>query len=643
MLTDPERFKHFHSLYERPNEKYRCGREAKCELPCRLGPQRDGSCGGTTECHPFQNSNGRYECRRPPSAGGVCEHGPMPDGTCSRKHPPCVPMLSMRARRERIAIIFFAISVALLGGLFALSHVSSDMLSSIDPGPLSAKHANFVKEQGCVSCHAVHGLNAAGWLKSLFTKTDLSKQCLSCHTFSGPALEAHNRRFPERADLRQTSCVSCHTEHKGANFDIRTMTAQQCNSCHLAQFKSFSKGHPPFSDNYPHANRMPIQFDHESHLNRHFQSPKVAEDAPKDCLGCHAIASPSARHVTTGGFEENCTSCHNAEILKADLVLFRSPELFENTVDPQAVGEACGAVAGDLGGGEAGFVSISLEEPTVLSSFLLGVAVDDPDTYGAAMQQFMLAMARNDVRGISKFLKEHTSDPKSAQALLAGLDSALVKRAACAWLSNQEYEASSQAPVSGWHADYAELKYRPITHSDPIAKRWIEFVLAERQSNAEMMRREVLSQKRGVGKCAKCHSVSLETDASSAQAFQVGWEYAEPHERPYTYYSHGAHVDILGGGAQACMTCHALNTGTKYSESFKQFDATQFVSNFKGVQKETCLQCHGASHKTGLAKDAPRTLGEVREDCLLCHSYHASPTLKKGMVTHEAPMKKVGE
>ena len=155
MLKDPDYFKHTRNSYERPNFKYRCGREKNWQKPCSQGPNPDGSCGGTSECAPFKKGD-RYECRRPPNAGGPCEEGPRADGSCSRCHPPCIPQPTLRVIRGRLVLFTVSFAVALIGFLLIFSKArAATWLSPVDPGPLTAKHAKFAEELRCASCHQI--------------------------------------------------------------------------------------------------------------------------------------------------------------------------------------------------------------------------------------------------------------------------------------------------------------------------------------------------------------------------------------------------------------------------------------------------------------------------------------------------------
>ena len=642
MINDPDRFKHDRTPYERPNAKFRCGRGARWQRPCHQGPNPDGSCAGAVECAPAQSQRGAWECRRPPSAGGPCPGGPTPDGVCSQQHPPCQPRLTIREYRARLVLAAFALMVALIGALH-LTRGGHPALNLIDPGPLSAHHAGATAVLGCAACHNPPAVGSSGWLRAVVTNSAPSTQCLTCHAFGGPPMSAHNTVdgvTPPRGGvglhMRDTTCVTCHTEHHGAAFNMTQMTDAQCNTCHAAKFASFTDGHPEFPERFPYEERTAIAFDHQAHLNRYFKDPKFAAQAPQSCTSCHAVQSKAERSVPPGRtdqegrrpigrFEQTCARCHAADLSSRDLVLFRFPALSTGPLDPTLVRELCGTT---LAVGTA-----SEEEPTPISGFLLGVETKDPDVYSKPIQDLMLAMAKDGVAPLASALDQRAGSPVSADraghpatggvgdgsvegrspstGLLAGLNPEVVKQAACAWIANQEYRSLEGAALGGWHADALELRYTPTTHADPVARRWIEFA-AQAPPQAEMMRRDVLSRTRGVGSCLKCHADAAQAAVSAGQAYrqagtQVAWSSRGPHSRPFTTFSHGVHLDVLGG-ALACASCHVVNPHAD--------EAT--VGSFQPITKAMCAQCHGAS-----PAGEPRRL--IRQDCLLCHAYHRQP------------------
>ena len=75
--------------YERPNQKWLCGR---CDhvFPCALGPDTRGKCRTTSECSPMLETRpgeekGRYRCTRRAEYGGLAPgvRGPGSQATAS--------------------------------------------------------------------------------------------------------------------------------------------------------------------------------------------------------------------------------------------------------------------------------------------------------------------------------------------------------------------------------------------------------------------------------------------------------------------------------------------------------------------------------------------------------------------------------
>ena len=327
-ILDPERFRFDRSTYERPNFRYRCGRAAAWGKPCVRGPNLDGSCGGTAACVPVKNQNGRHECRRPAIAGGPCADGPLPDGGCAHCQPPCVPRRSLRGIRGRLGLLALGLVVALVLGLSGLSSGRLAAIDSSNPGPLTTGHAGFIAAGDCTVCHASHNTGPAGWIAAVFTAADVTGQCTDCHVFGGPARQAHNRVNAGRANLGETTCQMCHTEHKGAFANIVEINDVQCATCHKTKFTSFSRGHPAFSKTFPYASRTAIKFDHGSHFSKHFADARYAERAPATCLACHS-QSPNQRSLVRSGFEQTCAACHGNLMADRELVLLRLPEFEE--------------------------------------------------------------------------------------------------------------------------------------------------------------------------------------------------------------------------------------------------------------------------------------------------------------------------
>ncbi len=618
---EENKFDHDKSSYERPNLPYKCGRGAMWRTPCFKGPKIDGSCGGTQDCEPFFKE-GRWSCRREKEFGGSCNEGPGPNGECSWQRPPCAPKKTLRSIRGQISFLAVATIIALLAGSLALNPEGRG-ISVSDAGPLSSSHENFTETEGCSSCHSAHGQGPVAWIKAVFSQEDMSVGCATCHSFSGSDSISHNNKdLIKDREVRKTECVICHREHNGERMNNLKLTGEQCNTCHKNKFDSFSKGHPEFPEKYPYFNRNSIKFDHSSHLNKHFENPKFSDKGPKSCMGCHQVTL-SDREVRPQAFEMICVECHGSQIKKKELVLLRLPEFMQNYIDGDSLIQACNAPAQDKT--EEEFLSVSTEIPALVSSFLLNVPEDDPETYEKPMQELILAMAEESILPVEDLLNSQTENPL-ADKLLLGMNPEVLKRAACSWGLNLEYEPPAEAKFGGWYADMLEVRYKPIGHRDPVAKSWVEFALAvstaqedeDKATRAIAMRDEVISAKEGVGGCVKCHAINETITKEGKKELEVEWNYKNVNNRPHSQYSHSSHIEIMGNN-NSCSNCHILNSKADYMASFKSFDGTEWSSNFESIEKKTCMQCHVKS--------------KINQDCQTCHVYHLNPRFKKKMFT----------
>ena len=644
-MMDPNKFRHDVSRYERPNRKFRCGRAAEWGKPCEAGPDGKGGCGGTSECRPAKVGD-RYECRRSALFGGPCTDGPNPTGTCSQEHPPCRPRRTIRSVRGLMAIGAFTGVVAVIALLLTIGSGDAARNAITSAGPLTGGHANFTAETGCVACHEPHGEDAGGWFLAAFEEKDISASCTNCHTFGGDATLAHNSTFAndsKSSAATGTSCISCHTEHRGEDFDIRKMSDTQCGTCHEKEISSFNKDHPAFGADFPHDRRTAIRFDHTSHISKHFQDQRLIDVAPKDCTSCH-IVDAAEQTVAPAGFDESCATCHADTIPRRELVLLRLPEFEENLIDADVVAEMCGPSAETWEmvreamdsdepvavAEEEDYEAVSVDEPTAASAYLLGTPVDDAAEYGEPMQALIMGLVEDGPSVLADAVDERAGTG-AANAMLAGLNTELVRRVSCAWAANLEYEAPSDPDFGGWYGDGVELKYRPTGHGDPVVQAWVNFGTISMFEDdedlsevAEAMRDGLLNPKEGVGACVKCHAVSDDGDGG----VNVEWQFNDATSRSFTFYSHGAHLNLLNPSGvnladpeAGCRTCHKINEDAAYGDSFAQSDPHHFESNFNPINQETCAQCHDT--------------GQVRQDCQLCHVYHLDPGFDLKVTRHE--------
>ena len=635
MINLRDYFRHDRSRYERPNLGWRCGRAAMWGMPCERGPSAAGVCCGVSACRPVKRG-GAWTCCRTPANGGSCGAGPSETGECGQLQPPCVPRRTLSVWRGRLAVVAFGVALALIG-LFSAG--SAGKLSSIEPGPLTAQHAQFTQEAGCASCHTADGAGAAGWWKAFWTPASqpmaagdavhsLSGACAECHTFGGKEQLAHNTTFEKRSDVGPTDCLSCHTEHRGAIAPVSTITDAQCQSCHTVKVHDFTVDHPPFPKDFPGGKSDSIRFDHAAHMNKYFTDPKFAKLAPQSgCAGCHQ-SSDGMVDLQQASFKDTCANCHADAISKHDFVMFKWPVIEKNEIAPASIQNVCGVkgqVLADLqasmDAAKAGktvapkaqedFSAVSLDDMTAVSAYVLGVPANDSVTYSGPVQKFLAGVIAD---GAGPFVAAaHSKLPNAAtDRLFAGFNAEQARQAGCAWAANQEYDVMGAAAMSGWRADTLDIRYAKPSHADPTIKAWIEALAAqtppadadERQRWSDA-RKEIMSASEGPGQCFKCHTASGPADGPLV----INWNVAPAKANVHTRFDHRPHLSLMGPD-KGCDQCHQpsniAGTGAK---------------NFAAITVSTCSNCHADN--------------KVRDDCQLCHVYHQDSVLKRRVVSRE--------
>ena len=397
-------------LYDRPQDKWMCGRAAE-GCACIYGPSEKGECRATGQCLPAKK-NDRWVCTRAISLGAACEPGPRPDGTCGCPVPPCQPVRSLRSWRGRM--VGAALVLAL--GAAALVFWSRTRPTLANPGPLTNQHA--VSAQQCNTCHT-EAMRRPGQTRAQ-RAAEHDQLCIRCHDFGPHATSPHGvaeselalltRRPPAASGPRpavlvaatalgtpdQLACAACHREHQGADFDLKRIADLQCQVCHKTQFQSFSSGHPEFSD-YPYARRTRLQFDHVSHFQKHFTDARWAPVAPSSCAQCHEPA-PTGDKMLVRGFEAACAACHTAEIDGRDragdkgLVFFRLPAFDTNALEE--AGHAVGEWPLSAEGGLTPFMRWLLEGEEDARAALAALGDHDPGDLRRATVEQKAAAAR---------------------------------------------------------------------------------------------------------------------------------------------------------------------------------------------------------------------------------------------------------
>ncbi|MEN3324257.1 cytochrome c3 family protein [Mariniflexile soesokkakense] len=133
-----------------------------------------------------------------------------------------------------------------IGGLlfFFLSLESSEKYISL--GPMNSGHADV----SCIACHADAKGNLLQQIQSNiehsvgmrkngvdFGTSDVTvNNCLSCHDRPNDRHPTHRFTEPRFSDaikqINATTCITCHTEHKGERVTVASVSMNYCMNCH---------------------------------------------------------------------------------------------------------------------------------------------------------------------------------------------------------------------------------------------------------------------------------------------------------------------------------------------------------------------------------------------------------------------------
>ena len=161
------------------------------------------------------------------------------------------------------------------------------------------------------------------------------------------------------------------------------------------------------------------------------------------------------------------------------------------------------------------------------------------------------------------------------------------------------------AATGGWYWDKSILYYRPTGHADLLLKTWIDLSSSNVDNPISKNLFNRLMKNDAVGFCGKCHTVDSDPKTG---ANKVNW-YAlrgSKSGKTFTRFSHSTHSSL--SLERGCRSCHIIDNKADYESGFKDRDPSQFASNFKPMDIESCSSCH-VSESAG-------------DDCLQCHNYH---------------------
>jgi hypothetical protein len=469
------------------------------------------------------------------------------------------------------------------------------------------------------------------------------------------------------------ACGRCHGEHHGRERRLVPTGDGLCADCHARPFAAFTQGHPEFPARWPYERRDPVAFDHKAHYGTLFG--QKAKEAPgwtsPRCTLCHRPGGNGGDMRTR--FEEHCQACHGGRMSYAggspDLVALRFVQVpwFDEGARPKGWPE-------DVGVMDPSNLSISPEMQILLGKDratwkrvrarvdtlddLLGLGEDARADVGAFLH------------AVRHMLEElgGTDRDQALAAVARRLHESLGARpsmAECARLWPQTLQRRASEALAAWFGgkpapsqegnrfridgDEFSLDLVPTydpqdvarEHGDPTLAAWVPWVLRlldtdKPLAGAQGTKRIAL----GVQRCLQCHNVDRDVDGS----LTVRWSGRPTDAAPLDRFVHAPHLGqdmramrprtpaaagwaklpVLTGDPLMlnCLTCHEPTGDDAHDDFFLhtftppkkdgppagRTDPAGARSNFAPIARALCARCHRP--------------GDVRSDCLTCHSYH---------------------
>ena len=608
-------------------------------------------------------------CARSPNEGGPCEDGPGSDGTCCLAIPPCQPVRSIRARRNRVAALVAAFTLSLLLIFLAEPRLNIPTHSFTSPGPLAAPHSSVTD---CASCHMAAQKQTIGALLTTDTRIADSKQCQSCHN-NVDGLMPHGLPSSDLAPVTERmkamqaqalpvsvaavaqpffvhpnkqgelACVSCHLEHQGKTARLTEMPVQSCQSCHVNQFTSFTNGHPEFSSN---ASRRVehLPFNHVQHEKEYFATKGITFA----CLNCH-VTGPDGRNTLTQSFEKTCAGCHVEQIKRGTgVAVFRLPGVdFDTLLDNDiAIGEWPADANLDLEEDLTPFMTLLMSADARVARDLRLLAQADIHLYDLEKaNKAQIAAAGRIIWAVKELYADliDQGQAKLATRLNKVMGSALNQRDLLALTGQGTGEPEWLAPV--------------------LQPQWLIRLQRAQQNWLPALPTEIPLYKKGQPPKLKELKLKFKDQGDYERENPRGGWYSV--DRAYTiYYRPGGHldpfvqtwIDRTGGttGSEAgdvfntltatsadapgqCMKCHRLAGGegakalqVVWSEAqspFRMQKVTLFA-HASHVKLKDCQTCHPLDAERGFKPMVKATCAECHnskiagDSCFTCHTYH---------------------
>ena len=148
-------------------------------------------------------------------------------------------------------------------------------------------------------------------------------------------------------------------------------------------------------------------------------------------------------------------------------------------------------------------------------------------------------------------------------------------------------DPESWAVYGGWYRQDYTIFYRPTGHKDKFIFSWLfltghQSPKGDRSPAAAVF--DYLTSKDAQGSCTKCHSV--DDIRGKGRLVNFAPPKIETKQGRFTNFIHEPHFGILEN--RGCLTCHNLEKGRPYLQSYERGNPKNFVSNF-GDRKSTRL------------------------------------------------------
>jgi hypothetical protein len=607
----------------------------------------------------------------------------------------CVPVRSLGAKRKRATLAAMALTV----GVLAVAMGGEAGRHFMMPGKLSSHHAGLTN---CSACHAGARSGKIDLLHRLVTTVEPqqnSNLCVTCHTMGPEPFAPHThpvddlKRYTEALGLgppnarpeslmeriafsatavaaaSEIQCAVCHKEHRGVFAELKTVSNQRCQACHVSRFGSFADSHPEFRK-FPYRQRPRIIFDHQSHMARH----RLA-----DCVECHQPGTEQ-KHMAVTSFTAMCSDCHSKDITgrrsspkgidviavpKLDLATltergidigdwpedsmaavtpFMRPLLLKSTGEDmvstvarlklhdlsKATDKELARVAALVWAVKRLFSTLKTTNPAAAP----GLARNDPTRQldirelaaltGGMPRDVIVLGGQQWFPNLQDDLQRHDHGEPTSNFKPPGKTADTAKPSpsssattgSCAEKSadttTRTKDAENWAQTGGWYREDCAIRYRPAAHADPFLKSWLDLAGSAYGTGVQDQLAPIFEELANgddkhdpIGRCTKCHSID-----DQAGSKIINWRPfdADAINNRFTKFSHKPHIELIGS-TKNCLKCHALqDTESGFQKTYEAGDRANYTPNFKHLDKVVCATCHGQQ--------------AAWESCTLCHGYH---------------------